>query len=197
MKAAENDWRRNAACTSPNTELSFPVGSAGPALAQLEQARQICRSCPVRLSCLEWAIDVGADDRMWGGVSEQERQSLRRRRRSGRYKATDLHGRGCPNLAGSLASAHLERHPERGARTRRSLEPQGCLRTASRQLDRANRHRANQIRCPGPESQLAKMRTAMTPESTRDGRMPVHGGVRGLARATVRGVGSRSDRSWR
>jgi len=90
MNAAEYDWRRDAACTSHHPELFFPIGTAGPALAQLERARQICRSCPVRLACLEWAIDVGADHGIWGGLSEQERQSLRRRRRSGRHPGTDL-----------------------------------------------------------------------------------------------------------
>src|SRR6188472_4422415 len=79
MNATEHDWRRNAACTSHHPELFFPIGTAGPALAQQEQARQICRGCPVRLACLEWAINVGADHGIWGGLSEQERQSLRRR----------------------------------------------------------------------------------------------------------------------
>ena len=89
MKAAQDDWRRNAACTSHHPELFFPIGNSGPALAQLERAREICRSCPVRLACLEWAIVVGADDGIWGGLSEQERQSLRRRQRSGRPTAKD------------------------------------------------------------------------------------------------------------
>jgi WhiB family redox-sensing transcriptional regulator len=90
MNAAEYDWRRDAACTSHHPELFFPSGTAGPALAQQDQARQICRSCPVRLVCLEWAIDVGADHGIWGGLTEQERQSLRRRRRSGRPTGADL-----------------------------------------------------------------------------------------------------------
>lgn len=91
MNAAEHDWRRHAACTAHHPELFFPIGTAGPALAQLEQARAICRSCPVRLACLEWAIDVGADHGIWGGLSEQERQTLRRRRRrTSNHTPTDL-----------------------------------------------------------------------------------------------------------
>src|SRR5690348_8315206 len=45
---------------------------------------------PVRLTCLEWAIDNGINDGIWGGLSETERTSLRRRRRSGRFAETDL-----------------------------------------------------------------------------------------------------------
>ena len=79
MTTAANDWQRNAACTSHDPELFFPIGTASPALAQLERARQICRSCPVQARCLEWAIDIGADDGIWGGLNEEERRSLRRR----------------------------------------------------------------------------------------------------------------------
>jgi WhiB family redox-sensing transcriptional regulator len=38
MNAAEYDWRRDAACTTHHPELFFPIGTAGPALAQLERA---------------------------------------------------------------------------------------------------------------------------------------------------------------
>jgi WhiB family redox-sensing transcriptional regulator len=120
MNAAEHDWRRDAACTSHHPELFFPIGTAGPALAQQERARQICRSCPVRLACLEWAIDVGADHGIWGGLSEQERQSLRRRRRSGRPTGTDLRvvasetaltTRAASRQRTTNAASSLQRHP--------------------------------------------------------------------------------------
>ncbi len=84
MMTAHNDWRNQAACTTQDPELFFPIGSTGPSLRQLEQARQVCSGCPVRLPCLEWAIDAGINDGIWGGLSETERQSLRRRRRTSR-----------------------------------------------------------------------------------------------------------------
>lgn len=80
MTGSRDDWGRRAACTTQDPELFFPVGNAGPALDQIEQARQICQACPVRSPCLEWAIDVGVSDGIWGGLNEQERLSLRRRR---------------------------------------------------------------------------------------------------------------------
>jgi WhiB family redox-sensing transcriptional regulator len=119
MQAAQDDWRRDAACTSHDPELFFPVGSAGPALAQLKQAQQICLDCPVRVPCLEWAIKVGAEDGVWGGFSEQERQSLRRRRRSGRsvpLKPSTLEAALTLQAASRIRTANaadsLGRHPE-------------------------------------------------------------------------------------
>lgn len=115
MTAAEHDWWRHAACTSYDPELFFPIGTAGRALAQLEQARQVCRSCPVRLACLEWAINVGADDGIWGGLSELERQGLRRRR-SGRRTGKDarndavLTAQMASRLRTQNAASALERH---------------------------------------------------------------------------------------
>jgi len=81
VKAADVYWRREAACTSHDPELFFPIGSAGPAVRQTERAKQICNECPARIPCLEWALQTGADHGVWGGLSEQDRQSLRRRRR--------------------------------------------------------------------------------------------------------------------
>lgn len=89
MTISINDWQRDAACTSHDPELFFPIGHATPAQAQLERARRICRSCPVQTPCLEWALRVGVDDGVWGGLDEQERRSLRRRQRSGRGRPAD------------------------------------------------------------------------------------------------------------
>jgi hypothetical protein len=43
----------------------------------------------VQAPCLEWAIRIGVDDGIWGGLDEQERRSLRRRQRSGRSRPAD------------------------------------------------------------------------------------------------------------
>lgn len=72
------DWRHRAICRDEPAELFFPVGDAGPAQAQLAEAKAVCDRCPVVSDCLEWALaheDVG----VWGGQSEQERRALRRR----------------------------------------------------------------------------------------------------------------------
>ena len=49
------DWRHNAACLTEDPELFFPIGNTGPALAQIERAKQVCARCEVREQCLAWA----------------------------------------------------------------------------------------------------------------------------------------------
>lgn len=72
-------WRHEAACRDQDGELFFPIGSTGPALQQLAEAKLVCAGCPVRESCLEWALEAGADHGVWGGLGEDERRSWRRR----------------------------------------------------------------------------------------------------------------------
>jgi WhiB family redox-sensing transcriptional regulator len=74
------DWRHQAACLAEDPELFFPIGNTGPALVQVEQAKSICRRCTVTEPCLEWAIATGQDAGVWGGLSEDERRLLKRRR---------------------------------------------------------------------------------------------------------------------
>jgi WhiB family transcriptional regulator, redox-sensing transcriptional regulator len=78
------DWRSKAACQDRDTELFFPLGAAGLALDQLEQAKLICRHCEVVAHCLSWALATGQDAGVWGGLSEDERRELRRRQRQAR-----------------------------------------------------------------------------------------------------------------
>ena len=89
MKKADSAWRDAAACTATDPELFFPIGTSGPALAQTAKALQICRGCPARHACLEWAIQTGADFGIWGGLTEDERRALQRRRRRTGRAATD------------------------------------------------------------------------------------------------------------
>lgn len=72
------DWRRRAACCSEDPELFFPVGSAGPALMQIAEAKKICARCPVQTPCLRFALVTGQDYGIWGGRTEAERRRLRR-----------------------------------------------------------------------------------------------------------------------
>lgn len=74
------DWRFDAACLTHDPELFFPIGDAGPAVDQVEQAKAVCRACPVMQECLAWALETGQDFGVWGGMSEAERLTLRRRR---------------------------------------------------------------------------------------------------------------------
>jgi WhiB family transcriptional regulator, redox-sensing transcriptional regulator len=73
------DWRHDAACREVDPELFFPIGNSGPALLQIEEAKQVCHRCPVTEDCLTWAIDTGQDAGVWGGLSEDERRAYKRR----------------------------------------------------------------------------------------------------------------------
>jgi WhiB family redox-sensing transcriptional regulator len=71
------DWRHRSACLDENPDLFFPIGQAGPALAQVEVAKQVCRGCEVREPCLAWALEAGLDHGVLGGLTDAERRILR------------------------------------------------------------------------------------------------------------------------
>ena len=81
------DWRHRAACRDVDPELFFPIGNTGPALLQIEEAKQVCRRCDVTDACLSWALESGQDAGVWGGMGEDERRALRRRASRARARA--------------------------------------------------------------------------------------------------------------
>ncbi|WP_314220529.1 WhiB family transcriptional regulator [Streptomyces zaehneri] len=79
-----DNWREHAECRNEDPDLFFPIGTSGPALLQTEQAKTVCRRCPVREQCLEWAMETEQTLGVWGGTSEDERRALKRRIRAAR-----------------------------------------------------------------------------------------------------------------
>jgi WhiB family redox-sensing transcriptional regulator len=79
MSKTANDWRHRAACRKEDPDLFFPIGSTGPALLQIEEAKAVCRRCPVIDACLQWALVHGEEAGVWGGTDENERRKLKRR----------------------------------------------------------------------------------------------------------------------
>jgi WhiB family transcriptional regulator, redox-sensing transcriptional regulator len=75
---ADYYWRLEAACRDTQPDLFFPVGTTGQALVQIENAKQVCRKCPVQQECLDFALTTNQDSGIWGGTSEEERRKLRR-----------------------------------------------------------------------------------------------------------------------
>ena len=74
------DWWSKAACLDEDPELFFPVGTRGPAVLQVEEAKAVCRLCHVRVPCLEWALVNGPDHGVSGGLDADERRRLKRSR---------------------------------------------------------------------------------------------------------------------
>lgn len=80
IDAAAPNWEQ-AECQGEDPELFFPIGTTGPALLQIEEARRVCLRCDIREKCLEWALETGQDHGVWGGMSEDERKAIERRQK--------------------------------------------------------------------------------------------------------------------
>ena len=67
------DWQEQARCAEIGTDLWFPeLGDPGRA------AKAICAECPVAAQCLQYAIDNGISDGIWGGVAGRRLAEMRR-----------------------------------------------------------------------------------------------------------------------
>ncbi|MCQ4207672.1 MULTISPECIES: WhiB family transcriptional regulator [Streptomyces] len=84
------DWRDSATCRGMDPDLFFPIGNSSTfaTLVQIDEAKAVCGRCPVSQQCLTWALNAGSVEGVWGGTTEAERRSMRRRmardqRRSG------------------------------------------------------------------------------------------------------------------
>ena len=79
LSIERDDWRDNAACRDTDPDLFFPVGTTGPAIEQIANAKAVCQACDAQSACLEYALVTNQDSGIWGGTSEEERRILRRR----------------------------------------------------------------------------------------------------------------------
>lgn len=77
-----DDWRLDAACRDLDTAIFFPETEEAVAAA-----KAVCATCPVREACLEFALITRQDDGVWGGLDENERRRVRRRRQEAARKA--------------------------------------------------------------------------------------------------------------
>jgi WhiB family redox-sensing transcriptional regulator len=78
LASQDYQWRDRAACKDSHPELFFPIGSTGDALEEIDAAKAVCRTCPVRRECLAFAIETNQESGVWGGMAEDERRRLRR-----------------------------------------------------------------------------------------------------------------------
>lgn len=66
-------WMNRAACRSMDTNQFFPETPAGERAAQ-----RVCARCPVRRPCAGYALARQELRGVWGGLTERDRQQLRR-----------------------------------------------------------------------------------------------------------------------
>ncbi|MBY8879687.1 WhiB family transcriptional regulator [Actinacidiphila acidipaludis] len=86
-----NEWQDRAACRDEDPELFFPVGTSGPALLRIEEAKAVCHRCPVMEQCRRLALESGQDSGVWGGLTEEERRAARRRASRARANRVSAH----------------------------------------------------------------------------------------------------------
>jgi WhiB family redox-sensing transcriptional regulator len=89
---SDADWRTQAACRNIEPDLFFPLGRTREALVHIEEAKAVCRGCPVHAECLEFALANNLEDGVWGGTSEDERRRLRPAWLAGRRRPKVAHG---------------------------------------------------------------------------------------------------------
>jgi WhiB family redox-sensing transcriptional regulator len=68
-------WGRSAACASPRVDPDWWFTPASDERQTV--ARGTCDSCPVRRSCLAYALVMEESDGIWGGFDESERTWMR------------------------------------------------------------------------------------------------------------------------
>lgn len=110
--AALRGWRAEANCAGVDPDLFYPERGGSKALQarQIEQAKQVCAGCSVRMQCLVDALEGQEAFGIWGGLSERERREFQTRlprvarcaRCGGRFTKTTsgakFCGSGCPAL---------------------------------------------------------------------------------------------------
>ena len=73
-------WRSAAACRFADPEMFFPISDSGPAAQeQIAKAKAVCAICRVRCECLGFALWTGQSHGIWGGMTEYERATARRK----------------------------------------------------------------------------------------------------------------------
>ncbi len=74
----DDSWRADAACRKMDPDLFFPIGTTGPAIEQIENAKALCRKCIAQMACLEYALAIHEEHGIWGGTTEEERRKIQK-----------------------------------------------------------------------------------------------------------------------
>jgi len=82
MDAELLDWQDAAACREHSNILFFGEEGESELEKQAREARAktVCARCPVSDPCLEFAMETNQKYGIWGGLTDKERASLKRRR---------------------------------------------------------------------------------------------------------------------
>lgn len=104
------EWVTGAVCAQTDPDEFFPNKGG-----TTRYAKAVCRGCPVREECLQYALDNHERFGIWGGMSERERRKLETRLSAGR-----------PNGSDSAIAARVLDLTELGWSAREIAEEVGC-----------------------------------------------------------------------
>ena len=68
----ELEWQRDALCSQTDPEAFFPEQ-----LRQGDEAKAICKMCPVKKDCFDYAVSNNETNGIWGGVDFTIRKNQR------------------------------------------------------------------------------------------------------------------------
>jgi WhiB family redox-sensing transcriptional regulator len=80
-----HDIYRSGRCNDGNNHQLFFSQRAD----ELAAAQELCRGCPVRIRCLELALEEGLEYGVWGGVIFWDGQAYHRKRGRGRPRRSE------------------------------------------------------------------------------------------------------------
>jgi len=71
-------WQEHGACRLADPTLFFhPQNERGLARARRDRAaKAVCASCPVRIECADYAIRSREPYGVWGGLTEEDRETI-------------------------------------------------------------------------------------------------------------------------
>jgi hypothetical protein len=75
------EWQRDALCSQTDPEVFFPEQ-----LRNGSDAKQICKMCPVKKNCYDYAVGNEEKSGIWGGVDFTIRKTIREDEDDYRYK---------------------------------------------------------------------------------------------------------------
>jgi WhiB family transcriptional regulator, redox-sensing transcriptional regulator len=79
MAVLDQQWQAKALCRGPQRALFFPPSHferKEEKDSRESHAKELCAGCPVKGSCLEFAMNIREPHGIWGGTTETERRTM-------------------------------------------------------------------------------------------------------------------------
>lgn len=70
ISASDKSWMAYGECRNEDPDALFVTGAAQ------QEAKIICRPCPVKIQCMLFALATKTPYGVWGGLTERERRAL-------------------------------------------------------------------------------------------------------------------------